>query len=74
LYVDGSNGHNQDGSSSTGFYDAMWAYNLDNNYGRVAYLGGSSDDGDRCGGFARDFGNAAANGAWGWRGRVTMNA
>lgn len=74
LYVDGNDGHNQDGSSSTGFYDAMWAYNLDNNYGRVAYLGGSSYFGVRCGGFARDFGNAASFTFWAWRGRVTMNA
>lgn len=74
LYVDGNNGHNQDGSSSTGFYDAMWAYNLDNNYGRVAYLGGPSHDGAGCGGFARVFLNAASYPGWDRRGRVTMNA
>lgn len=74
LYVDGNDGHNQDGSSSTGFYDAMWAYNLDNNYGRVAYLGGASGLGDRCGGFARHFLHDATNEDWVRRGRVTMNA
>lgn len=74
LYVDGNNGHNQDGSSSTGFYDAMWAYNLDNNYGRVAYLGGYSRNGDLCGGFARHFHNDASYPNWLRRGRVTMNA
>lgn len=57
--------------SSLGFYD--YAY-LDTGGSRVAYLGGISNGGDRCGGFARIFYSGAAGEGWDRRGRVTMNA
>ena len=75
LYVDGVDGnHNVNGTSTTGFYDAMYAYNTTSSFDRVAYLGGISNDGGTCGGFARDFLNVATNEDWDRRGRVTMNA
>ena len=58
-------------SSSTGFYDGFWANGLADS--RVAYLGGSSDDGLIDGAFARSFGDDAPAAYWAWRGRITMN-
>jgi hypothetical protein len=58
-------------SSSTGFYDGFWAYNLYDS--RVAYLGGGSYDGLFVGAFARGFDDVAPSAHWNRRGRITMN-
>ena len=59
------------GSSTSGFYDAHWAYG--NGAGRVAYLGGTSNYGASDGVFARHFYDAASLAYWNRRGRLTMN-
>ena len=59
------------GSSSSGFYDAVWAYNIYDS--RVAYVGGISDHGLSVGGFARSFDGDASISHWRRRGRITMN-
>ena len=59
------------GSSSSGFYDAVWAYNIYDS--RVAYVGGNSLYGLSDGGFVRDFNLDASYSDWGRRGRITMN-
>lgn len=75
IYLDGGTDASKGvGSSTSGFYDAMWSYNMTSSFDRVAYLGGPSNSGDWCGGFARYFGGDASNADWVRRGRVTMNA
>jgi len=75
LYLDGGSDYKKGvGSNTSGFYDAMWAYNPGSGFDRVAYLGGSSNIGVSCGGFARDFYTDASYASWYRRGRVTMNA
>lgn len=59
------------GSSSTGFYDGMWSYNLYDS--RVAYLGGLAYDGLIDGVFSRYFYHAAGTSNWNGRGRLTLN-
>ena len=59
------------GSSSSGFYDAIWAQNIADS--RVAYVGGDSCGGLSDGGFARGFDSDASVSSWVWRGRITMN-
>lgn len=58
-------------SSTTGFYDAMWSYNLYSN--RIAYLGGTSWIGASCGCWARALHDDASYSGWNRRGRLTMN-
>ena len=59
------------GSSSSGFYDAIWADGIADS--RVAYVGGNSNDGLSAGGFARNFNYDASYSDWDRRGRITMN-
>ena len=59
------------GSSSQGFFDAGWSNTTANS--RIAYLGGSSNNGDYDGVFARSFNLVASDGYWSLRGRLTMN-
>ena len=75
IYLDGGSDYTKGvGGSTNGFYDALYSYNMTSNFDRVAYLGGDSYHGDRCGGFARTFHTVAAIVNWDRRGRVTMNA
>ena len=59
------------GSSSSGFYDSVWAQNIADS--RVAYVGGGSGYGLSVGGFARTFITDASVSNWHRRGRITMN-
>lgn len=59
------------GSSSTGFYDAMWSYSLSDS--RVAYLGGPASDGLSDGLWSRSFNLDAGSSYWPRRGRLTLN-